>query len=341
MTNMPYIHELNGFWYFITEVIPIPYISFPKTSWVITAFILLSMLYGLEKYWHAVIRNIEGTLAYPAPNVGFFLDCTKMPLKLSFNPIKNFFFNDRYDARDVDFNMIWLIPVLMLICHYIWFIFLFKYFMLYLLVTLTLYIMFFGNLALRLNLILIVLLNLAYYLNFSIGFPVLEPHYALTFFGLISDDPWVINPNGFIVDINKYVYVFFLFFSYISLIRYVINGFYWKYTKNKPNKIFYQFFTDEELGIGQPIGVHHPTHPDYNPYRTDEEIQQHQMRESGGEYADTLKLLGFKESTIIMLNSEYTQSQIKNALDFIRNKDGVSNPKTEFLNKIEETPCEV
>ena len=89
------------------------------------------------------------------------------------------------------------------------------------------------------KLIYIVLLNIGYYYNFGIGLPVIPPHYYIEFLShwfpsINGGKPITINPYDYVIDINKYMYVYALIFLYLAVTRHILNFFFWKKIKYVP-----------------------------------------------------------------------------------------------------------
>ena len=197
-----------------------------------------------------------------------------------------------------------------------------------------------------LMLLLALVLNLAYFYGIDIGYPIITAHYQLpnwtvnffTTWAFGWHQPLVINPNGYDIDINKYVYVIFLLFTYYSLLRYVLNFFYWKVTRHPPNKLFDQYFSEEELAQrrhaakaeadSKPFGgVIKNINPDIDLGDDSKPKTFAHERE--------MKLLGFTDKTIAALRGQYSDVQIARALDAVMEKGG-ANPKMAFINELEE-----
>ena len=133
----------------------------------------------------------------------------------------------------------------------------------------------------------------------------------------------MINPNGYDIDINKYVYVVFLLFTYYSLLRYVLNFFYWKVTRHPPNKLFDQYFSEEELA--------QPRHAAKAEADSKPKTFAHERE---------MKLLCFTDKTIAALRGQYSDAQIARALDAVMDQAG-SSPKTSFIILTGERQCQI
>lgn len=189
-----------------------------------------------------------------------------------------------------------------------------------------------------------ILLNLCYIGDYSIGFPSLEANYTIQWFGLLSEKYWVVlNPYNYPLDINKYVYVFFLFFIYLCLARYIFNAFYWRLTKHKPNKWFMQKLEVKkttqadaseaksgELQSDDNTIAEGEKNPFIGQFKTayDPDADKKFMRD--------LQLLGFSKKMIGILKEAYAAKIIEKALEDISKLDGCNNPKAALLIRLDE-----
>ena len=309
----------------------------------LAAFTILSLL-GLALYDSK--RGLIGWLSYPAPNSILGNDKYIMP----FNPLRPILYGpkgrDLYCSPLTNATGAYIIPLAAIASHYLWFLIIFKYFFLFLMFASIVYFLCFGNRALSLMLWFTALLNLCYIGDYSIGFPSLEANYTIKWFGLFSEKYWVVlNPYNYPLDINKYVYVFFLFFIYLCLARYIFNAFYWRLTKHKPNKWFMQKIeiksktdvTDDASEQTSNTALKESDasgkaekNPFIGQFKTayDPDADKKFMRD--------LQLLGFSKKMIGILKAAYAAKIIEKALEDISKLDGCNNPKAALLIRLDE-----
>ena len=371
--NLPYIHEVHGLLYLISHVFAYPYVYW--TKWALIAsvpltivalyLIVLSFMYFFDEVMHgrADGRFLRSIFFYKNRNALFFLSYDKNPVKTFYSPKISFgakrknrlydavieqprlsgIFTTCFLASWLFFNIIhslgWpsiitsLLPI--------------KVIFVYALVAISIFLYFYGHLSLMLMLIVAGVLNAAYFYGIDIGFPVIDanyilPHWTVNFFTTWAfgwHQPLVINPNGYDIDINKYVYVIFLLFTYYSLLRYVLNFFYWKFTKKPPSKLFDQYFTEEEIKARE---QKRQEEMDKTPYgglikniNPDIDLGDDSKPKTFAHERE-MKLLGFTDKTIAALRGQYSDAQIARALDAVMDQAG-SSPKTSFINYLEES----
>ena len=145
--------------------------------------------------------------------------------------------------------------------------------------------------------------------------------------------------NGYDIDINKYVYVIFLLFTYYSLLRYVLNFFYWKVTRHPPSKLFDQYFSEEELAqrrhAAKPEADSKPFGGVIKNINPDIDLDDDSKPKTFA-HAREMRLLGFTDKTIAALRGQYSDAQIARALDAVMDQAG-SSPKTSFIDYLEES----
>ena len=367
-----YGNEINGLWYLISEGIPGFYDNWPKFALIISIpffAILFVFLVLLTLYFFGSVLSgksdasiIRRVFFYKNKNALFLLDHNKHPTRLFYRPGIKLGVKRKhtwYDATEQTSLMLVAVIGFGLFAWGFWYLVSsmgwpsiltsllpLKFIFVLSLLAVSIYLYFYGHLSLMLMLLLALVLNLAYFYGIDIGYPIITAHYQLpnwtvnffTTWAFGWHHPLVINPNGYDIDINKYVYVIFLLFTYYSLLRYVLNFFYWKVTRHPPNKLFYQYFSEEELAQrrhaakaeadSKPFGgVIKNINPDIDLGDDSKPKTFAHERE--------MKLLGFTDKTIAALRGQYSDAQIVRALDAVMEKGG-ANPKMTFINELEE-----
>ena len=310
----------------------------------VEAFFAFGLCLSIYEIFFNTKRGIVGWISYPAPNdIGL-----KNQYVMPFNPLRPLMFGAKgqhaYYHFDTKLAAGFFVPLAAIASHYLWFLFIFKYLFLFLMFASITYFLCFGNRALTLMLWFAALLNLCYIGDYSIGFPSLEANYTIQWFGLLSEKYWVVlNPYNYPLDINKYVYVFFLFFIYLCLVRYIFNAFYWRLTKHKPNKWFMQKVEVKkttqadateaksgELQSDDNTIAEGEKNPFIGQFKTayDPDADKKFMRD--------LQLLGFSKKMIGILKEAYAAKIIEKALEDISKLDGCNNPKAALLIRLDE-----
>ena len=371
--NMPYTHELKGIWYLLSNVFTYPFEHW--TKWALIASIPLAIIalyfmafYTLYFFKYFLTGNANGHFVrsiffYKNRNAFLSLDRLKHPVKMFYRvklPTGSGRKCNWYNVASEHPRMIATLTVYFLFSWLFWYVIQslgwpsiitsllpIKVIFVYALVAISIFLYFYGHLSLMLMLIVASVLNAAYFYGIDIGFPVIDanyilPHWTVNFFTTWAfgwHQPLVINPNGYDIDINKYVYVIFLLFTYYSLLRYVLNFFYWKFTKKPPSKLFDQYFTEEEIKARE---QKRQEEMDKTPYgglikniNPDIDLGDDSKPKTFAHERE-MKLLGFTDKTIAALRGQYSDAQIARALDAVMDQAG-SSPKTSFINYLEES----
>jgi hypothetical protein len=105
-----------------------------------------------------------------------------------------------------------------------------------------------------------------------------------------------------------------------------MNAFYWKMVNHKPNPIFYQFYTKEELGIKT---VNNESKQDNQSNKICDISNSNDDKQ-----LESLKLMGFKRETILLIQSEYAKDVIEKTLNYLKSIDEINDPKATFLSEI-------
>ena len=339
-TNQELTHISMIFTYWI------PWI-YQQYTWIAVTATLIALLplclwiyqvYCSEKWW----RFIEATVVYPRPNiyVAWFLD---------FRSVLNFY-------KDTG-----VLIVLIIICHYLYFFIISKIMLFLLIVFIPINALKNGYNDSLSIVIFIFLLNLGYYYDFGVGLPVLPPHYYVNWLSFLNHgNPVTINPYNFIIDANKYMYVYALLLLYVSIIRHSINFFYWKKVKYIPYKHKkFEYFDDfdcnqrikkihklrkqliQKRNKSIKAGTYVPRAKVKLTQGSKEPLGSSNSQSIGKDTSNnterSLKLLGFKQQAIKVMIAEYGVDTLEKALDKLDMLDDLTTPKNNFLETLQDT----
>lgn len=346
--HIPYAEELNGYWFLISHIPHVFHLIWQHHLWWLdillgvwaAGIIMFTMIY-LKKFTH----GIEGIIVYAGRNsLGLFGD--NRNIKLIHNPLWAFckVFRLPSESWAVD-RALWGLVGLAVISHYLWFVLFIKYFLLSLIVMLICYGWLWGNAAFGTNCLLILLANLAYFYSWNIGFWVFSPHDTWHFLSW----HWTVNPTSETINVNKYIYVLILVTSYISVIRHILNHFYWKHAKHEPMAWANQFIEitqeatpkeKQKIREQQAFKSRNPNVKLLTPEEREEGrgliVDDNTDMDTGDQSFDMLKLLGFSKKGMALLHTEYPENTIRKALDKLKEAGGIQNPKIFFLNLLED-----
>jgi len=335
-TNQELTHISMIFTYWIPWV-------YQQYTWIAITVTLIALLplclriyqvYCSEKWW----RFVEAILVYKRPNVyekWFF----------SFRSTLSFYGEFGY------------LIILIIIIHYLPYLIISKILLIIGLIFIPPWHLKTGYKDSFLLLIYIFLLNIGYYYNFEIGLPVIPPHYYVNWLSFLNHgNPVTINPYNFVIDINKYMYVYSLILLYIALIKHILNLFYWKKVKYIPYQDKSVKYYDD-YDRNQRIKKIHKLRKQlvqkrnkaikagtYVP-RAKVKLIQDSRESLGSSHSQSiardisnntgllrsLKLLGFKQQAIQVMLAEYNADTLEKALDKLDTLNDLNNPKNNFL----------
>ena len=203
-----------------------------------------------------------------------------------------------------------------------------------------------------------------YYYDFSIGLPVFEPHYTIDWVSawlpfINNGKPIVINPYNFLIDCNKYFYVYCLIFCYMALIKLVLNHFYWLIFRHKPVKEF-EYIVDNSMRDLRVFkikrlrkqltqqrkksikaGTYVPRAKVKLVQDSREPLGSSNSQSIGKDTSNnterSLKLLGFKQQAIKVMIAEYGVDTLEKELDKLDMLDDLTTPKNNFLKILQDT----
>ncbi|OIN82955.1 putative membrane protein [Francisella sp. TX07-6608] len=320
----------------------IPWV-YAQYTWIAIALTLIALLpiclwlyqrHCYNTWW----RWIEIIFVYPYPNIYHFIN-------LDYKNVIKFY-------KDTA-----IIAGMILACHYIPFLIFLKIFVaLALIVLLTWMLPIAGYSSPPTVLILIILFSCGYYYNFDIGLPIIPAHCSIEWLSFLNKGkPLVINPYDFIVDVNKYIYVYCLVICYWSFFRIILNQFYWAIVNHNPHPIHAEVHADtsslkriqkihklkKKLLQKRQAQIKAGTYVPRKKFRSVESIKtikssMPQLNQSTNKSDDnillpSLKLLGFKQQTVNLMIVEYSKDTLNQALNQLHNLGDLINPKAQYL----------
>jgi len=350
--------ELTHISMIFTYWIPWVYQQYTWIAITVTLIVLLPLclwiyqVYCSEKWW----RFVEATVVYPRPNlyIAWFLEFKRTV----------WFYQE-----------IGYLIILIVVSHYFPYFFISKILLFIGVIFIPIECFRMGYRNSLLISIYIVLINIGYYYNFNIGLPIIPPHYYVNWLSFLNHgNPVNINPYDFIVDTNKYMYVYALLILYTAMIRHILNYVYWKYSKiryipyenyrvemadncernmriHKIKKLRKQLIQQRNKAIKS--GTYVPrtnsklVKPDsfvvgeITDKNTIDVLTSLQSSNITSISTNTgllrsLKLLGFKQQAVQVMLAEYNADTLEKALDKLDTLNDLTHPKTNFLEILQE-----